>query len=103
MRFDRFCHSEDVKGVPLSEVMCSGTLWFAIQVDRALMQDVVVASGIGMASGHRVLLSIIVNRYLKPSEGGRGPTKSTCMCEKRLVGCGISPVGGVVCLVILAV
>ena len=64
MRFDRFCHSEDVKGVPLSEVMCSGTPWLAIHVDRAFMQEAVVASGIGMASGHRVLLSIMEKMYL---------------------------------------
>ena len=35
-----------------------------------------VIAVIGMASGHCVNLSIHVSRYLNPSEGGRGPTRS---------------------------
>ena len=85
-KFVRLVHSDDVKGVPLSDEMCSGTPWAAIQVMRAFRQDCVVASSMGMASGHLVDLSIMVNRYLKPSDFGRGPTMSTWMCENLRVG-----------------
>ena len=86
MRFVRLVHSEDVKGVPLSDVMCCGTPWAAIQLMRAFRQDWVVASVMGMASGHLVDLSMIVKRYLKPSDLGRGPTISTCIWENLRVG-----------------
>jgi hypothetical protein len=37
----------------------------------------------GIASSHRDVLSITVNRYVWPLEGGSGPTRSKCMCAKR--------------------
>ena len=35
----------------------------------------------GIASGQRVLRSIIVRRYVKPEEKGKGPTISMFMCD----------------------
>jgi hypothetical protein len=56
----------------------------------------------GTASSHLVDLSIIVNRYLKPSaEVGRGPTKSTWMWLNLLAGTGIGSVAAGGCLVTL--
>jgi hypothetical protein len=67
--------------------MISGTPKWAIQpLNRAAAQSVAVMEERGIASGHRVDLSTTVNRYVKPWEGGSGPTKSTWMCEKRLSG-----------------
>jgi hypothetical protein len=43
----------------------------------------------GTASGQRVVLSTIVKIYKNPEEQGRGPTKSTCRCEKRRTGTGM--------------
>ena len=77
----------DVKTEPLSEVMTSGRPNLAIQPSRrARRQSVVVAVFMGVASGHLVDLSIVVNRYLKPPEDGRGPTTSTWMWPNLLVG-----------------
>ena len=47
------------------------------RLSRAVAHDTVVACSIGIASGHLVDLSIIVNRYRLPSELGSGPTTST--------------------------
>ena len=59
-----------------------------------------VMSGIGMASNHLVLRSIMVNRYENPLSGGKGPTMSMCKVSKRdPVGNGIK--GGFKCLVTL--
>ena len=41
---------------------------------------------IGMASGQRVKLSTQVRRYVKPPEGGSGPTISMCTMSKRASG-----------------
>ena len=68
MSFVNDDHSWDVKGVPLSDVMCSGTPWRAIHVSRALVHEDDVASDIGIASGHLVLRSMMVKMYLEPSE-----------------------------------
>ena len=43
---------------------------------RALADSVVVVSRRGIASGKRVVLSIMVRRCVKPEDGGRGPTIS---------------------------
>ena len=68
----------DVKTEPRSEVMTSGRPNLAIHPSRrARRQSLVVALFIGVASGHLVDLSMVVNRYLKPPEEGRGPTTST--------------------------
>ena len=92
----------DVKTEPRSDVMCSGRPNLLIQASsRAVAHDTVVASSIGIASGHLVDLSMIVNRYRFPSELGSGPTISTCMCPKRRVGCWKLPRDALVCLCIL--
>ena len=77
----------DVKTEPLSEVMTSGRPNLAIQpFRRAHRQSSVVAFFMGIASGHLVDLSMVVNRYLEPPDEGRGPTTSTCMWPNLLVG-----------------
>ena len=92
----------DVKTEPRSDVMCSGRPNLLIQASsRAVTHDTVVASSIGIASGHLVDLSMIVNRYRFPSELGSGPTIYTCMCPKRRVGCWKLPRDALVCLCIL--
>ena len=92
----------DVKTEPRSDVMCSGRPNLLIQASsRAVAHDTVVASSIGIASGHLVDLSMIVNRYRFPSELGSGPTISTCMCPKRRVGCWKLPRDALVCPVYL--
>ena len=71
-------HKAEVKTDPLSEVIVSGRPNLAIQPSMsAVTQESVVASVIGVASGHLVDLSIVVNRYLYPSDDGSGPTMST--------------------------
>ena len=53
----------DVKEVPRLEVMCSGMLNLEVQLEsRAAVQEVVVVSGIGTASGHLVDWSMMVKR-----------------------------------------
>ena len=47
----------------------------------------VVASG--TASAHRVVLSMMMKRYVQPPELGRGPTKSTRTWLKRRPGTGM--------------
>ena len=42
-----------------------------------MAQEAAEESTKGTASGQRVERSMIVNRYLWPSDGGRGPTMST--------------------------
>ena len=55
----------------------------------------------GMASGQRVKRSTQVRRYLKPREGGSGPTISTCTMSKRASGVENVARGVTVCLWIL--
>ena len=56
-------------------------------VDNSLEAQVsVVASGMGMASGHLVERSMMEKMYRAPLETGRGPTMSTWMWPKRLSG-----------------
>ena len=74
----RDVHSSDVKEEPLSKVMCSGTPNLETHADRkAVAQEAAEQSTKGTALGERVERSMIVNRYLWPSDGGRGPTLST--------------------------
>jgi hypothetical protein len=77
-REQRAAHNEDVNCGPLSLVMMSGTpnLWIH-PWRRAAAQSAAVVEASGTASGQRVVLSMIVNRYEKPEERSRGPTKST--------------------------
>ena len=50
-------------------------------------------SGIGIAAGHLVNLSVIVRRLEYPLDAG-SDTMSTCMCEKRRFGTSNLPMGG---------
>jgi hypothetical protein len=80
----RAAHNADVNWAPLSDVMVAGTTNLEIQpAKRDLAQSAAVMEGSRFASGHRDVLSIMVNRYVWPHEGGRGPTRSTWMCAKR--------------------
>jgi hypothetical protein len=89
-REQRLAHKEEVNCGPLSLVIISGTpnLWIH-PWRRAAAQSAAVVVVSGIASGQRVVLSITVNRYEKPEERGRGPTKSTWMCAKRRTGTGM--------------
>ena len=62
-----------------------------IQETRALMHDSAVASLMGIASGHLVVLSMIVNKYFTLCEGGSGPTMSTWRWPNRRVGSENAP------------
>jgi hypothetical protein len=56
----------------------------------------------GKASAHRLEQSTTINKYAKPSlEHGKGPTKSTWMCENHAVGTGIGCTGAADCFVTL--
>ena len=78
MRRASEAHSSDRKAGPLSVVMSSGTPKRLIQLERrAAAQALEEESDIGVASGHLVERSIIVNKYLYPLDAGRGPTMST--------------------------
>ena len=55
-------HNDDVKLVPLSEVIVSGRPNVEIQLMSAVVQVSAEMSLMGIASGHLVALSIIVNR-----------------------------------------
>ncbi len=67
--------------VPLSEVTVSGMPKRATQVEKKTSMQVEAEMLMrGMASSHRVVQSIIVKRYKKPSsEAAKGPTRSKCM------------------------
>ena len=76
----KFDHKDEVNCGPRSDVISAGTPNREIHPRmRAFVQVGVFASGRGMASGHRVNRSIMVKRYVIPSLGGSGPTKSTWM------------------------
>jgi hypothetical protein len=83
-KLHRAAHKADVNWAPLSDVMGAGTLNLEIQpAKRALAQSAAVIEGSEIASSHRDVLSITVNRYVWPLEGGSWPTRSMCMCAKR--------------------
>jgi len=59
--------TEEVNWVPRSDVRVAGTPKREIQVEiNARTQDSAVIDCSGATSGHRVVLSIIVNRYWNP-------------------------------------
>ena len=89
-RRQREDHSEEVNWAPLSEVMAAGTPNLAIQAwKRATAQSAAVVADTGTASAHLVDLSMMVKIWVKPREGGRGPTRSTCRCANRRSGMAI--------------
>ena len=66
-----------MKEEPWSEAMCSGMPNLETHAERkAVAQEGAEESTKGTALGQRVELSMIVNRYLWPSDGKRGPTMS---------------------------
>ena len=70
-------HIVDVNCGPLSDVMSSGTPKRAIhELTNALAHSDVVVLRKGIASGHLVVLSTMVSRWVNPDDGGRGPTMS---------------------------
>ena len=76
----------DMNCFPLYDVIYNGIPNRDIHVIRALVQSSAVWSFMGMASGHRVYLSMIVNKYLFSLDVGMGPTISTWMLVKRCDG-----------------
>ena len=69
---------EEVKWAPLSEVRVEGTPNLEIhELMKTLAQESADVEDMGMASGHLVVLSMIVKRWVKPRWGGRGPTRSS--------------------------
>ena len=84
---------------PQSDDMFPGTPNRAIQPEiRACTHSDEVMPRRGIASGQRVLRSMIVRRYVKPDEKGNGPTMSTFMCENLFAGVENSSSGDFVCL-----
>ena len=79
-------------------VIVEGTPNRAIQqCTKACATASAVIVVIGMASGHHVRLSIHVSRYLNPSEGGRGPTRSMWTRSNRAPGVANVESGVTVC------
>ena len=88
----------DINCLPLSDVIPNGIPNRDIHVIRALVQSSAVWSFMGMASGHHVYLSMIVNKYLFSLHDGRGPTMSTWMLVKRCDGVRNDFNGVITCL-----
>ena len=91
---------EEVNCFPWSVVTSAGTPKREIQCrKRAVAHVEAVMSESGTASSHREDLSMIVIRYEQPSEGGSGPTRSTCREVKRVSGTGLWTSGECTCRV----
>ncbi|XP_062903413.1 meiosis 1 arrest protein [Mobula hypostoma] len=105
----RYCSSSTMETMWASNAMAGFSggqrrLNHATQVViRALAHVSVAVSASGIASGHLVNLSTMVNRYLTPLETSSGPTMSTWTCSNLLCvgwkGCS----GALTCLWILEV
>ena len=88
----------EVNWAPLSVVTVAGTLNHDTHESmNAWITVSAVASAMGTASGHRVVRSTKVTRYLNPLSEGNGPTMSRWTCSKRAAGTGIGNTGGLVC------
>ena len=93
-----FFHNSDVNWAPLSVVTVSGIPKRATQLSMNACKTVsAVVSGIGTTSGHLVVRSTMVSRYLNPRSTAKGPTRLMCTCSKRVVGTGIGLTVGLVC------
>ena len=93
--------TDPVNCAPLSLVIKAGTPKHATQQPiKAFTRVVVVMSAMGNASGHLVVLSTAVNKYLKPSLTGKGPTMSMLTDENGTSGIGTRRIGAEVCRVI---
>jgi hypothetical protein len=89
-REESWLQREEVNWEPRSEVRVWGIPKRAIQEEhRASAQAAGDKEERGTASSHLVVLSTIVKMYVFPWEGGRGPTRSMWMWEKRRCGMGM--------------
>ena len=78
--------------------MTEGTPNLATQpATNALATVSAVMSAIGIASGQRVKRSTHVSKYVKPFEGGNGPTISRCIWSNRASGVAKMENGVTVC------
>ena len=76
----RFDHKDEVNCGSQFDVISASTPNREIHPrKKAFVQVGFFASGKGMASTHRVNRSIMIKRYVIPSLGGSGQTKSTWM------------------------
>ena len=95
-------HTAEVNCEPLSEVMAAGTPKRAIQPrKRARAQSAAEVLASGTTSAHCMVRSMMVKRYVQPSEAGRGPTRSTCTWLKQQPGTGMWSGFTCTCLVVL--
>jgi hypothetical protein len=79
-RAQRADQRDEVNCGPLSEVIQDGMPNRQTQlVNSALAQSAADVEARGIASGQREQRSTMVNRWGKPAEEGRGPTRSTLM------------------------
>ena len=94
----------EVNCVPLSEVSCTRTPHLEIQpATRVSAQVTAAMSRMESASSQREDQRTTVNRYLLLQvAAGRGPTMSTWMWVKRLVGMAMGCTAAVCCLETLA-
>ncbi len=66
-RLHKVAHSEEVNWAPRSDVMTTGMPnLLTYPCNKAFAQSTAVVAAIGIASGHREVLSMIVNRWKKP-------------------------------------
>jgi len=92
-------HSVEVNWAPLSVVTVAGTPKRATQLAMTASTRV-LASMLhrGTVLNHLVDLSMIVSRYMWPSEeAGRGTTRSTCTWENLRGGMGMASIGAASC------
>jgi hypothetical protein len=76
-RLHKVTHWEEVNCVLRSDVMTARTPKLLTHpCNEAFAQSTVVVAVMGMASGHQEVLSMMVNRWVKPFDAGRGPTRS---------------------------
>ena len=93
-----FLHSSETNCLPRSLVKVDGTPCRETQWYKNARAHVNAEMSLsGMASGHSVKRSTIVNRWVNPCDVGNGPTKSTCRLSNRLVGIGSGVSGPTMC------
>jgi hypothetical protein len=97
-------HTAEENWGPRSDVITAGKPNLDIQLPtKAAAQSSAVVDLSGAASHHRVERSIMVKRWVNPSEeAGRGPTKSMCRCKKRRSGTAMGCTAALNCFVTFA-
>ncbi len=79
-RLHRAAHREEMNWGLQSDVMTAGTPnLLTIPETKHLRSQLLWWRRWGMASGQQEVLFMIVNRWVKPFDEGRGPTRSTWM------------------------